>query len=69
MTRIGKSSYTLECAIYRENSDELIASGYVTAVIVTRESRQPTRVPEEIREAVARYEGHSRGQLEKGIGS
>jgi acyl-CoA thioester hydrolase len=69
MTRIGKSSYTLECAIYRENSDELIASGYVTAVIVTRESRQPTRVPEEIREAVARYEGRSQGQLEKGIGS
>ena len=57
IARIGNSSYTFECAIYKEQSDELIASGTITAVFVTPETRQPTRVPDEIRQAVAAYEG------------
>ena len=57
IARIGNSSYTVECAIYKKDSEELIASGYITAVVVNPENRQPTRVPAEIREAVAAYEG------------
>lgn len=64
MTRIGNSSYTMEFAIYKDDSDQLIASGALTAVIVARETRQPTRVPDEIREAVADYEGRSWEQPE-----
>jgi acyl-CoA thioester hydrolase len=54
---IGNSSYTLECAVYKKDSDQLIANGYITAVIVNSENRQPTRVPDDIRVAVAAYEG------------
>jgi acyl-CoA thioester hydrolase len=57
ISRIGKSSFTLDCAIYKKDSDELIASGYITAVIVNPETRKPARVPDEIRDAVATYEG------------
>jgi acyl-CoA thioester hydrolase len=57
MDRIGESSYTISCAIYKKDSDELIASGSITAVVVTPETRQPTRVPDKIRQAVAAYEG------------
>jgi acyl-CoA thioester hydrolase len=57
MVRIGNSSYTVKCAIYKEDSEEMIADGYVTAVIVNAEDRKPIRVPEVIREAVAQYEG------------
>jgi acyl-CoA thioester hydrolase len=67
MARIGESSYTIDCAIYKEDSDELIASGYVTAVIVNPDNRQPTRVPDEIRQAIAAYEGRPREQSEKDI--
>ena len=65
--RIGNSSYTFECAVYKKDNDELIASGYVTAVIVSSETRQPTRVPDEIREAVAAYEGRTWDQPENEI--
>jgi acyl-CoA thioester hydrolase len=57
MDRIGESSYTISCAIYKKDSDELIATGSITAVIVTPETRKPTRVPDEIRLGVAAYEG------------
>lgn len=56
MDRIGESSYTIECAIHNKDNDELIASGYITAVIVSPELRKPTRVPDAIRQAVAAYE-------------
>lgn len=68
MARIGDSSYTVECAIYKEDSDELIASGYITAVVVNAENRQPTRVPDEIRQAAAIYEGKTRNSLEEKFG-
>lgn len=59
ISHIGNASYTLECAIYKKDTDSLIASGYITAVIVNPETRKPTRVPDEIREAVAAYEGQN----------
>jgi acyl-CoA thioester hydrolase len=40
-----------------ESSDELIATGRIVAVAVDAETEQPFRVPDELREAVARYEG------------
>jgi acyl-CoA thioester hydrolase len=67
IARIGESSYTINCAIYMKGSDELIAGGYITAVVVTPETRQPTRVPDEIRQAVAVYEGQPREQSEQDI--
>jgi acyl-CoA thioester hydrolase len=56
-SKLVDTGYTINCAIYMKGSDELIAGGYITAVVVTPETRQPTRVPDEIRQAVAVYEG------------
>jgi acyl-CoA thioester hydrolase len=56
MGRIGNTSFTIECAIYKQASDQLIASGHITSVVVDPKTRQPVRVPDELRRAVATYE-------------
>jgi acyl-CoA thioester hydrolase len=57
MERIGNASFTIECAIYQQDSGKLIAKGQITAVVVNPATRQPQRVPDELRQAVASYEG------------
>ncbi|HEY9152918.1 MAG TPA: thioesterase family protein [Anaerolineales bacterium] len=54
--RIGNTSLNVQCAIYREGHDQAIASGHVTAVLVNPKTRQPVRVPDEIRQAVHQFE-------------
>jgi acyl-CoA thioester hydrolase len=54
--RFGNSSFTFEFAIYRQPEEELIATGKITAVAVDLETEQPVHVPDELREAVARFE-------------
>ena len=57
MARIGNTSFTIECAIYRQEGGQLIAKGQITAVVVNPTTRQAQRVPDELRQAVASYEG------------
>ncbi len=54
---IGSSSITFEFAAFKEQTDELVATGKIVAVCVNPETKKPIRVPEVFREAVARYEG------------
>jgi len=54
---IGNTSFAFEFAIYRQPADEMIATGRITAVAVDTQTEQPIRVPDELREAVARFEG------------
>jgi acyl-CoA thioester hydrolase len=54
---IGNSSFTFEFAIYKQPADELVATGKIVAVTVGAETEEPVRVPDELREAVARFEG------------
>ncbi|MFQ5435139.1 MAG: acyl-CoA thioesterase [Anaerolineae bacterium] len=56
MAAIGNTSYTIACAIYKQGSDQLLAEGEITAVVVNPQTRQPTPVPDELRQAVAAYE-------------
>lgn len=58
MGRIGNTSFTIECAIYRKGEDQPIVSGHVTSVVVNPKTRQPVRVPDEIRQAAAQFEGN-----------
>jgi acyl-CoA thioester hydrolase len=53
---IGNTSFAFEFAIYRQPADEMIATGRITAVAVDTQTEQPIRVPDELREAVARFE-------------
>ena len=54
--RFGHTSFTFEFAIFRQPDEELIATGTITAVAVDAGTEQPVRVPDELREAVARFE-------------
>ncbi|MBN1975810.1 MAG: acyl-CoA thioesterase [Anaerolineae bacterium] len=53
---IGNTSFTFEFAARRQPADELIATGKIVAVAVDVETENPVRVPDELREAVARFE-------------
>jgi acyl-CoA thioester hydrolase len=53
---IGNTSLTFEFAIYKQPTDELVATGEIVAVAVDAKTEKPIRVPDELREAVARFE-------------
>lgn len=65
VARIGNTSVTFQCAIFRDENGtgivpdqaQPITSGQVTAVVVNPKTREPARVPEEFRQAVALLEG------------
>ncbi len=54
--RLGNTSFTFECKTYRKDDDQAITIGQVTAVMVNPLTRQPVRVPDEIRQAVEKFE-------------
>ncbi len=53
---IGNSSITFEFAAFKAHNDELVATGKIVAVVIDPQTKQPTRVPDMFREAVAKYE-------------
>ena len=54
---IGNTSFTFEFVIHKQPTDELIATGKIVAVAVDVKTEKPVRVPNELRKAVARFEG------------
>jgi acyl-CoA thioester hydrolase len=55
---IGNSSFTFQVAICEEESDRLVTTGQIVAVVIDPESQKPVRLPEELRSAVREeYEG------------
>jgi acyl-CoA thioester hydrolase len=56
ITRIGNTSLTFEFAVYRDGTEQLIATGHIAAVNVDKASRRPERVPEILRSKVLEYE-------------
>ena len=59
---IGNTSFTFEFGLYKQPTDALIATGRIVAVAVDVETEKPVRVPNELRAAVARFEGEPGGQ-------
>lgn len=57
VARIGRSSVTYECAAYRPPGDTLLVTAEQTLVLIDVVTRQPTPVPDELREAVRAFEG------------
>ena len=53
---IGNTSFTFEFVARKQPADELVATGKIVAVAVDVETEKPVRVPDELREAVARFE-------------
>ncbi len=53
---IGDTSFTFEFAAHKQPEDTLIATGTIVAVAVDARTEEPVRVPDALREAVARFE-------------
>ena len=54
---IGNSSMRFDCVALAANDGRAVAEGHIAAVMVERGTREKVRVPDRLREAVARYEG------------
>jgi acyl-CoA thioester hydrolase len=59
VSHIGNTSFKFEFSIYKHPSDELIATGQIIIVAVDIKTEKPIRVPDEFRQAVARFEGET----------
>ena len=55
--QIGNTSFTFDFAIYKQATAEIVVTGRIVAVAVESRTGKPVRVPDELREAVARFEG------------
>ena len=53
---IGNTSFGFEFAVYKQPGDELIVTGKLVAVAADIGTGEPIRVPDRLREAVARFE-------------
>ena len=53
---IGNTSLTFEFSIYKDGSEQLLATGHIIAVNVDGDTRQPAPVPDALRKAVDQYE-------------
>lgn len=53
---IGNSSFTFEFSIFEELSARPVATGHIVAVAIDKKTREPVRVPERFRRAIADYE-------------
>lgn len=53
---IGNTSFTFEFSVFEEETDRPVAAGRIVAVAVDRDTRNPVRVPETFRRAVAAFE-------------
>jgi acyl-CoA thioester hydrolase len=54
---IGNTSFTFQFAVHKQDTQELIATGQIVAVAVDVDTERPVRVPDALRNAVARFEG------------
>ena len=55
--KLGGSSVRYEIGLFREDSDERLASGWFVHVFVDRDSRRPAEVPETVRASLERLGG------------
>jgi acyl-CoA thioester hydrolase len=55
--RIGRTSATYECAVYRVDDDRLMVTATQTLVLVDVSERRAARVPDSVRELIRGFEG------------
>jgi len=56
ISNFGNTSFTIEFRIHEQKTDHLINSGHIVAVVVDLESNEPVHVPEELKNAVRKFE-------------
>jgi acyl-CoA thioester hydrolase len=63
ISKIGRSSFIMEHAVYSEKLDAIAVDGTSTVVVFDYQANRPTRVPDEIRKAFELLEGKPLGGL------
>jgi len=59
VSRFGNTSFTFEFSIFKQPRDELIATGRIIVVAVDIKTERPIHVSDELRKAVALFEGET----------
>lgn len=59
VSRLGRSSLTMEHVVYSESQQMIAADGTSAIVVFNYESNRPTRIPGEVRAAIEQMEGKS----------
>ncbi len=59
VTKIGRTSMTIDHAVYSEKLQVITTDGVSTIVIFDYKANRPVRVPDELRQACAKREGQS----------
>ncbi len=57
IAKFGNTSFTSEFHIYHHETDRLINSGHIVAVLVDLETEKPAKIPEDFKKAVREFEG------------
>ena len=57
VARIGRTSATYECAVYRTRDDALMVTATQTLVLVDLEERHACEIPQEFRDTIRTFEG------------
>ncbi len=56
---LGRRSLRFEFEVTSQTDDRLVASGHIVTVTVAKDTREPCRVPDRLREAMEAYENGS----------
>lgn len=59
ITRLGRTSMTMEHRLYSEALGQIVADGESTIVVFDYQRQKPVGIPAEIRQAVEQFEGRS----------
>ena len=57
ISRLGRSSLTMEHVVYSETQQEIAADGSSVIVVFNYETNRPTRISDEVRAAIEQLEG------------
>ena len=59
VSKLGNSSVRFDMSVSRAETDELIGTGFIAAVMVDADSGKSTRIPDSFRDAVTAYQEKS----------
>ncbi|MBW2050473.1 MAG: acyl-CoA thioesterase [Deltaproteobacteria bacterium] len=57
ISRLGNTSFTAEFHTYKHDTDQLINSGHIIAVLVDVKTEKPSKIPEDFRTAISEFQG------------
>ena len=56
IAHLGNSSMVAKMTIHKHKSEEVVAAGQINAVMVSKKTGKPVKIPDEFRKAIQEYE-------------